>query len=52
MHQSPKQSTKSAKFQDIIATFPKKKPAQPVSNEDIKKAVAEGAVKRFKKAVS
>ncbi|MCF7785682.1 MAG: type II toxin-antitoxin system PrlF family antitoxin [Prosthecobacter sp.] len=44
-------TAKSATFQDIADTFPKKKPIKPVSIEDMKKAVLQGAVQRFKKAV-
>lgn len=43
-------TAKSATFKDIADSFPKKKPARPVSVEDMKKAVAEGAAKRFKRA--
>ncbi len=44
-------TAKSATFKDIVGTFPKKKPARPISVEDMKKAVTEGAAKRFKRAV-
>ncbi len=44
-------TAKSLTFKDIIDTFPKKKPINPVSIEDMKEAVAQGAVRRFKKAV-
>ncbi len=44
-------TAKSATFEDIMGTFPKKKPSRPVSLDDIKQAVAQGAVRRFKKAV-
>jgi bifunctional DNA-binding transcriptional regulator/antitoxin component of YhaV-PrlF toxin-antitoxin module len=44
-------TAKSATFKDIAGTFPKNKPAKPVTVEDMKKAVAGGAVRRFKKAV-
>ncbi len=43
-------SAKSATFQDIADSFPKKKPARPVTIEDMTKAVAKGATRRFKKA--
>jgi hypothetical protein len=44
-------SAKSSTFKDIAGSFPKKKSAKPVTIEDMRKAVATGAVKRFKKAV-
>lgn len=52
MPQPSKPPAKSATFEDIANTFPKKKPAQPVTIEDMKHAVAEGAVRRFKKAIA
>ena len=44
-------TAKSATFKDIASSFPKKKPAKRVTVEDMKKAVAAGAAKRFKKTV-
>ena len=44
-------TAKSATFEDIADTFPKKKPAKAVSLDDIKQAAAQGAARRFKKAV-
>ncbi|MDI1315384.1 hypothetical protein [Prosthecobacter sp.] len=44
-------TAKSATFKDIADTFPKKRPAKPVSVEDMKNAVLLGASKRFKKSV-
>lgn len=43
-------SAKSATFKDIAGSFPKKKPAKPVAIEDMRKAIAVGAAKRFKKS--
>lgn len=43
-------SAKSATFKDIAGCFPKKKPLKPVAIEDMRKAVATGAAKRFKKS--
>ncbi|MFO1482461.1 MAG: type II toxin-antitoxin system PrlF family antitoxin [Verrucomicrobiaceae bacterium] len=43
-------SAKSATFKDIAGSFPKKKPARPVSIEGMRKAIAAGAAKRFKKS--
>lgn len=43
-------SAKSATFKDIAGSFPKKKPLKPVAIEDMRKAVATGAAKRFKKS--
>lgn len=43
-------TAKSATFKDIANTFPKKKPITPVSMADMKNAVLQGAVKRFKKS--
>lgn len=43
-------SAKSATFKDIAGSFPKKKPAKPVEIEDMRKAIAAGATKRFKKS--
>lgn len=43
-------TAKSASFADHLASFPKKKPKQPVTVEAMKQAAAEGAVRRFKKA--
>lgn len=44
-------TAKSATFKNIADTFPKKRPVKPVSIEDMQQAVADGAIKRFKKAV-
>lgn len=52
MKQTSRTPTKSATFKDIADTFPKKKPEQPVSIEDMTRAVAQGAVRQFKKAVA
>ena len=43
-------SAKSATFADLADTFPAKKPKKPVSLEQIKATVREGATRRFKKA--
>ena len=43
-------SAKSATFKEIADSFPKKKPLKPVAIEDMRKAVAEGVAKRFKKS--
>lgn len=43
-------TAKSATFKEIAGSFPKRKPAKPVQVEDMKKAVASGAARRFKKA--
>ncbi len=52
MQQTSRKPTKSATFEDLISTFPKKKPVQPVSIEDMKKAAAQGAVRRFMRAIA
>lgn len=44
-------TAKSATFKDIVDTFPKKRATRLISIEDMKRAVAQGAAKRFKKAV-
>lgn len=44
-------TAKSATFKSIADSFPKRKPKNPVSVEDMQEAVAAGAAKRFKKAV-
>ena len=44
-------SAKSSTFKDIVGSSPKKKSAKPVTIEDMRKAVATEAAKRFKKAV-
>lgn len=43
-------TAKSASFEELLDTFPKKKPAKPVKIETMKNAVAAGAARRFKKA--
>jgi len=43
-------SAKSATFKDIAGSFPMKKPLRPVAIEDMRKAIAKGAAKRFKKS--
>ena len=43
-------SAKSATFAELADTFPAKKPKKPVSLEQIKATVREGATRRFKKA--
>ena len=43
-------SAKSATFAELAGTFPAKKPRKPVSLEQIKATVREGAARRFKKA--
>ncbi|MDB6119981.1 MAG: prlF antitoxin for toxin YhaV toxin [Verrucomicrobiaceae bacterium] len=43
-------TAKSNSFKDIADSFPKKKPAKPVTVADIKKAVMEGAARRLRKA--
>lgn len=43
-------SAKSATFKDIAGSFPKKKPLKPVAVGDMRKAIATGAAKRFKKS--
>jgi hypothetical protein len=43
-------TAKSATFQDIAGSFPKRKPRKPVSVEDMKKAVSTRAATRFRKA--
>jgi antitoxin PrlF len=43
-------SAKSATFKDIAGSFPKKKPLKPVAVGDMRKAIAAGAAKRFKKS--
>ena len=42
-------TAKSASFADHLASFPKKAPKHPVSIDDMRKAVAKGAARRFKK---
>ena len=42
-------SAKSATFANLKDSFPKKKPAKPVTVEAMKAVVAAGAVRRFKK---
>lgn len=42
-------TAKSATFKSIAGSFPKRKPKKPVSLEDMRKAVAEGATKRLKR---
>jgi len=43
-------TAKSATFKEIADSFPKKKPAKPIKVEDMKKAAASGAARRFKRA--
>ena len=43
-------TAKSASFADHLESFPKRKPRRPVTVADMRRAVAEGAVRRFKKA--
>ncbi len=43
-------SAKSATFAELAETFPMKKPKKPVSLEQIKATVRDGAARRFKKA--
>jgi len=43
-------TAKSASFADHLAAFPKKAPRRPVTIDDMRKAVAHGAARRFKKA--
>ena len=43
---------KTSTFADIMHRFPKKKAARPVTTEDMKLAVAEGAVQRFKRTAA
>jgi bifunctional DNA-binding transcriptional regulator/antitoxin component of YhaV-PrlF toxin-antitoxin module len=43
-------SAKSATFAEIADTFPKKRPRNPVSDEQMKEAVRSGAVQRFRKS--
>ena len=45
-------TTKSATFQELAGTFPKKRPKKPVSTEQIKEVVRMEAVRRFKKSVA
>ena len=46
-----KLSAKTATFADLMGTFPKKKPAKPVTVDAMNKAISLGAARRFKKAV-
>ena len=46
-----KLSAKTATFADIMGSFPKKKPARPVTIDAMNRAVSAGAERRFKKAV-
>ena len=43
-------SAKSATFEELADTFPKKRPRNPVSDEQMKEAVRSGAVQRFRKS--
>ena len=43
-------SAKSATFKDIVGSFPKKQPLKSVAIEDMSKAIAAGAAKRFNKS--
>lgn len=43
-------SAKSATFKDIVGSFPKKRPAKPVTVEAMRKTVAVGVAKRFNKS--
>ena len=45
-------SAKSATFEELADTFPKKRPRKPVSDEQMKEAVRSGAVQRFRKSKS
>ena len=43
-------SAKSATFEELADKFPKKRPRNPVSDEQMKEAVRSGAVQRFRKS--
>ena len=43
-------SAKSATFEELADTFPKKRPRHPVSDEQMKEAVRSGATQRFRKS--
>ena len=43
-------SAKSATFEELADTYPKKRPRNPVSDEQMKEAVRSGAVQRFRKS--
>ena len=43
-------SAKSATFEELAGSFPKKRPKRPVSTEQIKAAVRAGAARRFRRA--
>ena len=45
-------SAKSATFEELADTFPKKRPRNPVTDEQMKEAVRSGAVQRFRKSKS
>lgn len=43
-------TAKSATFEDLADTFPTKRTRKPVSEEQLKEAVRDGAAKRFRKS--
>ncbi|MFM9961217.1 MAG: hypothetical protein ACKV2Q_08315 [Planctomycetaceae bacterium] len=42
---------KTATFQELAGTFPKKRLKKPITTQQMKPAAQDGAVRRFKKAV-
>lgn len=45
-------TAKSATFEELADTFPKKKPKKPVTDAQISSAIRAGAARRFRKARS
>ena len=45
-------SAKSATFEELVGTFPAKRPRKPVSDDQIQAATRSGASRRFRKAKS
>ena len=43
-------SAKSATFEELVGTFPAKRPRKPVSDEQIQAATRSGASRRFRRA--
>jgi bifunctional DNA-binding transcriptional regulator/antitoxin component of YhaV-PrlF toxin-antitoxin module len=43
-------SAKSATFEELAGSFPRKRPKKPVTVEMMKEAIREGAVKRFRRS--
>ena len=44
--------SKTATFQELAGTFPKKRLKKPITTQQMKQAAQDGAVRRFKKAAA